>query len=233
MLNPALHKTVLLKILKNIYKDTTLGPLLGFKGGTAVYLFYDLPRFSVDLDFDLLDETKSQGVFDSLHTILLQYGDLKDTMQKKHTLFFELSYGSLDQNIKVEVNRRSFGSKYELQSYLGIPMLVMVREDIFAHKLVALFEREAKAHRDIYDVWFFLNHHWPVHREMVEKRTGLPFTDFLQKCIALIEKKSDQKILDGIGELLDVKQKAWVKAHLRTETLFLLQVLLENTRKDA
>ena len=50
------HKSILLQILKDIYSDTSIAPYLGFKGGTAALLFYDLPRNSVDLDFDLLDE---------------------------------------------------------------------------------------------------------------------------------------------------------------------------------
>ena len=43
------------RILKDIYTDVSIAPLLGFKGGTCAYLFYGLPRFSVDLDFDLLE----------------------------------------------------------------------------------------------------------------------------------------------------------------------------------
>ena len=42
-------------ILKDIYADITINSLLGFKGGTCAYFFYNLPRFSVDLDFDLLE----------------------------------------------------------------------------------------------------------------------------------------------------------------------------------
>jgi len=57
-LDIATHNNLLVQILKDIYSDTDISPFLGFKGGTAAYLFYDLPRFSVDLDFDLLDETK-------------------------------------------------------------------------------------------------------------------------------------------------------------------------------
>ncbi len=34
-----IHKNILLKILKDIYTDGSLGPVLGFKGGTSVYLF--------------------------------------------------------------------------------------------------------------------------------------------------------------------------------------------------
>ena len=54
MLDTDRHKNILIKILKDIYTDNTIGPILGFKGGTAAYLFYDLPRFSVDIDFDLI-----------------------------------------------------------------------------------------------------------------------------------------------------------------------------------
>lgn len=52
------HKNMLLHILKDIYSDQVMGSIMGFKGGTAALLFYDLPRFSVDLDFDLLDHTQ-------------------------------------------------------------------------------------------------------------------------------------------------------------------------------
>ena len=55
MLDHAKHRAVLINILKDIYSDPLLRTLLGFKGGTAAMLFYNLPRISVDLDFNLLD----------------------------------------------------------------------------------------------------------------------------------------------------------------------------------
>jgi hypothetical protein len=48
------------------------------------------------------------------------------------------------QNVKVEVNRHVFGSKYVIKSYLGIPMKVMVPEDMTANKLVVFFKGLAK-----------------------------------------------------------------------------------------
>ena len=33
------HKNILIRILKDIYTDSSLGPFLGFKGGTAAYFF--------------------------------------------------------------------------------------------------------------------------------------------------------------------------------------------------
>jgi hypothetical protein len=71
---------------------------------------------------------------------LADFGKIREKRRKRHTLFFLLSYDDEAQNIKVEINRRSFGSSYELKTYLGISMLVMVGEDMFAHKLVAMLE---------------------------------------------------------------------------------------------
>lgn len=220
------HKNILIRILKDIYSDSTIAPILGFKGGTAAYMFYSLNRFSVDLDFDLLDESKEDYVFEQVTKIVSLYGRIKSRRKKRFTLFWELSYAEEDRNIKVEINRRTFGAKYELAAYFGISMKVMVREDMFANKLVAMYERLGRTNRDIFDVWFFLQNNWLVNKELVEKRTNMPFKEFLQKCISVIEKMPDRKILNGIGELLDVKQKAWAKTKLRAETVFLLKLML-------
>ena len=48
------HKFFMLQILRDIYSDLELANNLGFKGGTALMFFYNLPRFSVDLDFNLI-----------------------------------------------------------------------------------------------------------------------------------------------------------------------------------
>lgn len=229
MLDAANHKSKLIHILKDIYADAAIGPLLGFKGGTAVYLFYDLNRFSVDLDFDLLSISDEQNVFDRIKEILEEHGTIKESYKKRYTIFFRLSYTDNHQNIKVEINLRNFGSRYEVKSYLGIAMKVMVKEDIVANKMVAMTERIGKANRDIFDTHFFLKNNWPINEQIIEQRTGLSMRHFLKKCINELESMSNVGILSGLGDLLDAKQKAWVKNNLRAETIFLLQLKLENT----
>ncbi|MCX6565014.1 MAG: nucleotidyl transferase AbiEii/AbiGii toxin family protein [Candidatus Aminicenantes bacterium] len=230
MLDQNVHKTILLQILKDIYTDASLGPVLGFKGGTAAHFFYGLSRFSVDLDFDLLNEDAETLVFEGIEKILREYGTIKEKYRKQHTLLFVISYDEKAQNVKVEINRRIFGSRYELKNYLGISMLVMVREDMFAHKLVAMLERTKRANRDIFDVWYFLKHNWPINEEIVKKRTKMPFREYLGKCIKFIESTSDRGILHGMGELLDEKHKVWVKANLRKDAVFLLKILSEQQK---
>ncbi len=226
-LNITIHKNILLKILKDIYTDTSLGPILGFKGGTAAYLFYNLDRFSVDLDFDLLDKTKEQEVLSKTENIVGEYGVIKEKTNKRHTLFILLSYSDKAQNIKVEINKRSFGSQYEVKSYLGISMLVMKRKDMFAHKLVAMTERTKTANRDIYDVYSFLNNNWEINKAIVEKRTEMKFTDYLKKCIEFVENVPDRGFLSGIGELINEKQKVLAKSRLKKDTVFLLKLMLD------
>ena len=111
-----------------------------------------------------------------------------------------------------------------MKTYLGVSMLVMVKEDMFAHKLMAMYERIGKTSRDIYDVWFFLSNRFPINKEIIEKRSGLTFNQLLKKCIQKLEKMSNRRILDGVGELLNPNQKNWAKAKLKDETISLLKL---------
>lgn len=224
------HKNILLQILKDIYSDTSIAPHLGFKGGTAALLFYDLNRDSIDLDFDLLDESKEAEVFEKINKIAKSYGTIIDSRIKHFNLLNVISYAPGAQKIKVEVNRKNFGSKYEIMTLLGISMLVMIREDMFAHKLMAMHERVGKTSRDIYDVWFFLKNNWPINKEIVEQRSEVSFKELLQKSVEQLEKMDNKHILDGLGDFLTEPQKDWARAKLRTETIFLLKARMESEK---
>lgn len=229
-LHSSIHKNILVQILIDIYSDTTISPYLGFKGGTSAYLFYKLERFSVDIDLDLLDESKEDYVFEKVEKIVKKYGIIKEARKKRFNLFFLLSYDAKEknaQNVKIEINRRSFGSRYEVRSFNGVSMLVMVKEDMFAHKLVAMHERLGDSNRDIFDVWFFSKNNWDINKEIVENRTGMAYKEFLKKCIGELEAMNDNTILDGMGELLSEKQKIWVKSKLKIETIVQLKLRLE------
>ena len=193
-------------------------------------MFYGLDRDSVDLDFDLLDENKEDVVFNKVQKIVAQYGKTVDSRIKRFNLVNVIAYDLKSQNIKVEVSRRSFGSQYELKTLLGISMFVMVQEDMFANKLMAMYERIGKTSRDIFDVYFFAKNHWPINREIVDQRAHMPFKDVLAACIDRLEKMNDRHILDGLGELLSDSQKDWARTKLRAETIFLLKARLASEK---
>ncbi|MDP1624184.1 MAG: nucleotidyl transferase AbiEii/AbiGii toxin family protein [bacterium] len=220
------HKTILFQILKDIYSDTRIAPFLGFKGGTAALLFYGLDRFSVDLDFDHLVEDQEEVVYERVTNIVEKYGTIREANRKRFGIFYVLSYEDKARHIKVEINRRQFGSRYEIKTYLGVFMLVMIPEDVFAHTLVAMHERIGKTSRDIYDVWFFLRQRFPINREIVQERSGMSFDAFMQTCIGQLEKMSNRKILDAVGEFLTPSQKDWAKSKLREDTISMLKLRL-------
>ena len=224
MLNVQKHKTILLQILKDTYADISIAAALGFKGGTAGFLFYNLPRFSVDLDFDLLNAEKADLVFEKIGHILQDYGKIKERYIKKNTLFYLLSYEEGTRNVKIEISLRNFGSAYEIKNYLGVSMLVMKQEDMFANKLLALLGRRQIANRDLYDIWFFLQNRWNVNEKVIEARTDMTLKNYLKKIIKFIENINTKYILAGLGELLDEKQKSFVKEKLKEEVLFLLKL---------
>lgn len=226
-LNIALHNHLLLQMLKSIYENPLTGPFLGLKGGTAAMMFYGLDRFSADLDFDLLDESKEDQVFEQIESIVKKFGTLREARRKRFNLLFVISYEQGQRTIKVEINRGNFGSQFFLKTGMGIPILVMEKEDMFAHKIVALYERVGKTSRDIYDVWFFLEHRWPLNEKMIQKRLGMSAKDLIQICIDRLEKMNNRKISEGLGELLTEKQKQWVRENLKKETISQLKLKLE------
>jgi len=231
MFEPDIHKSLLMRILKEIYADELMSQVLGFKGGTALFLFYELSRYSVDLDFDLLDESVGDVVFEKIALILSQYGELKNQENKRFSYFYLLSYANKTkgaQNIKVEINKRFFGSQYEMKSYMGVSVKIMVQADMAAHKMVAMLERMGKAQRDIYDTWFILSHQWPINSVIVQNRTGLGMAAFFETCILALKGADKRTLLAGLGELLTQQQKIWVRQHLIEETIFLLQMRLSH-----
>lgn len=229
MLNKERHQLIMGQILRDIYLDISIAPLLGLKGGTCAYFFYGLPRFSVDLDFDVLAaaEDSRQMIFEKVLAILQAYGFVKDKYIKRHTIFMLLSYGDEDHNIKVEISTRqtSFSIKdcYELKEHLGISLLAAKKEYLFAGKLAVLTLRRELAMRDVYDIYYFAKNNWEINGEVVKAYTGKSVRDYLADCLKVIEKIKDSQLLQGLGELLDDKEKSWAKKNLKAEVLFLLK----------
>lgn len=221
------HKFFLLQILKDIYSDMEIASLLGFKGGTALMFFYDLPRFSVDLDFNLLDTGKEKKVYEKVRTILLKYGGIHDEAMKFYGPVIVLNYGYGERRLKVEISNRQWNDQYEIKNLLGIEMKVMDAPHMFAHKLCALLDRSEITSRDVFDSWFFMQRRTLLSKSTVENRMQIPLDRYLQNCIDLLETVQDRKLLFGLGELMDDEMKHFVRTKLRIETISLLRLYKE------
>jgi len=223
------HKFYMLQILRDIYSDLELASALGFKGGTALMFFYNLPRFSVDLDFNLISPSKEKEaeIYQKLRNILLKYGRIEDEAQKFFGPILVLDYGKGERNLKVEVSNRMYDNRYEIKTFMGINMQIMTLADMFAHKLCALLDRNELTNRDIFDSWFLMENRTPINKNIVESRMKMPFSDYLQKCIDTLENYTGKSLLNGIGDLVDNKMKHFVRTKLCGETIMLLRFYKE------
>jgi len=230
-LDITLHKTNLTNILIDIYKNSSLGPALGFKGGTAALLFYNLPRFSVDLDFDLTadfkkDSSELKAFIEKMSALLSSKYEIKDQSTKYNTLFWLVSYGAGLANIKVEVSTRDNPfNHYNLVPFYGTTIKVIDIKDMIAHKLVAVTERETLANRDLFDIHFFLG--LPaasdINYQIIKHRTGKDPKEFYLSLLKYLDTVNSKNILAGLGEVLTDSQKDWAKAKLITEIKGLIQ----------
>ncbi|MBW6481350.1 MAG: nucleotidyl transferase AbiEii/AbiGii toxin family protein, partial [Bacteroidales bacterium] len=227
MLDINRHKFYLVQILKDVYSDLELANYLGFKGGTALMFFYDLPRFSIDLDFNLLSADKEELVYEKVRKIILKYGTIFDEAKKYFGPLIVLDYGVGERKLKVEISKRFFEDRYEMKNLLGFNVMVMTISDMFAHKLCALTDRCTVTHRDIFDTWFFMQRNTPLNKRIVEHRMKVELAVHLENCINLLESLSSNRLLDGLGELMNAEMKRFVRNKLLAETITLLRFYRE------
>ncbi|MCE2929670.1 MAG: nucleotidyl transferase AbiEii/AbiGii toxin family protein [Candidatus Caenarcaniphilales bacterium] len=217
MLNRQEHQKLMLSILKDIFMDTRIAHLLGFKGGTCLYFAYELPRFSVDLDFDLLVPEEENLVFEKISSIMKKHGTIKTADNKRVSMSWSISYGQGLQKLFVEISKRNFYSRYELKNILGLSIQIMQQEDIFANKLIAALERKRTAIRDFYDINFMFNKFWNYNPKIIQERSQKNLKVFFQDLIDLVERYDRSNILSEIGSLLSEKDKIYVKERLLVE----------------
>ena len=211
MLDQTKHKQVMTRILLGLMSEKSLAAKLGFKGGTALYLFYELDRFSTDLDFDLVGNG-GEAEIKLINKIMADNLAITDQKNKRFTWYWMGSYEKGEHKIKLEVNTRQYPNEYELKDFRGYSIRIMKPEYMMAHKLCAVLDRTHLQNRDLYDVWWMLKHDFPIKEEIVKLRMG----ENLQKYWGSLLKKvddipADYDILSGLGELMDYRKKDWIK----------------------
>ena len=224
--NQELHKQILIKILIDIFKG--FDEKLGFKGETCAYLFYDLPRISLDLDFDILSPFAKEDI-DIMRTMLTKHGIIKDFREKRFTIFFLLDYEKDAPNIKIELNKRVWENNiYKPIWFLGVEMKIVDESTLLTNKIVALSDRKMSVARDIFDVYYFLKLGFRLNESLIKERTGKNIKDYLKFLVPFIQKTYTPKnILHGLGEVLEEKQKEWVKKELIQETIKEIKKLVD------
>ena len=195
-----------------------------FKGGTCATLFYDLPRFSFDLDFDIIRPFGKSDT-DAIKEVLSSNGRVADEADKKHTLLYEFDYGKGATKIKIEFNKRVWkNNRYKNEWFMGVPILLADEITVATNKLVALSDRKSAVVRDLFDAWYFLSHGFMLNEKLLIERTGKGTDEYCAFLVKFIKKTfSRRNVLQGLGEALDDKQKAWAREHLIDETILLIE----------
>jgi hypothetical protein len=186
--------TLLLHEISSVFSND-----LVFKGGTALKYFYNLNRFSEDIDFSFTGSNKAQDRKESmqkmdraLHNVEVQYQIVeKEHRASKHDgeidgVNYEIRIrGPLNrrssqlQNINIDISTRNDlllkpELKYLSPIYQDIgtfSLPVMEINEILAEKIAAIMERARM--RDIYDVYYLLKIKGLMYDEklVVEKMT--------------------------------------------------------------
>ncbi|EKD23044.1 MAG: hypothetical protein ACD_83C00087G0003 [uncultured bacterium] len=152
-----------MKILAGFFA-TNFARQLIFKGGTALRLAYNSPRFSEDLDFTLNGKLEVEEFTKTLKKIANQYPELTlvESQSKFYTYFalFKIKESWLNQafSIKVEISKRQKEEKNEIRTLISpttnlqVIARVQTLEQILNDKIAAAKTRD-KA-RDFFDLWY-------------------------------------------------------------------------------
>jgi len=212
------HEQILKNILRDIYTTPELQGRLAFKGGTCLYMFYGLNRFSVDLDFNVISDTLPE---EAVVNIIKKYLVIDDQMNKHFTWFWLGSYEKGKQRVKVEMSKRNYLDTYVNKNFYGVTIPTMSTDCMFAHKLCAITDRKKLQNRDLYDAHFMFLKDFPINEKIIELRTEKNIKEYFTYLIDFIEKKvNPNTILEGLGELIDNQQKDHIKATLIRDLLF-------------
>lgn len=169
-------------LLKEIF-ESEYGSSLVFKGGTALRLTYNSPRFSEDLDFILIKDFDRKMFLTFLKGLENKYPGISavEVNEKYHTIFglARIKEDYLDRafSIKVEVSKREgvwmkdqdYSNKIIRSEVAPLTVLAQVAslERILQEKKDAMKNR--KAPRDLFDFWYI---NQLLKREVKPKFTG-------------------------------------------------------------
>lgn len=160
----------LVDLLAEIYSHPFLKDCLVLKGGTAINVFlFDVPRLSVDIDFNYIGSADKDTMLQERNTIreifdrIFKVAKYQSTPSKnygsdRYNLWYRNVSGNRDQ-IKVETNfllrvplmKPVKSRQKKLFGVLPLPSVkILAQEDLFATKIIALLARHAA--RDLYDI---------------------------------------------------------------------------------
>lgn len=157
-----------------------------FKGGTALSKFYQLDRFSEDLDFTQNGEIDLKGLLKKIERDLESFGaevqqlDIEESERSfKARLGIKGPLYNGDRRslcfIRVEVNKKSTVESFSVERYAprfqdltAFELPVLTEEEILSEKIRAIRTRDKP--RDLYDIYHLIQKGVKISEEMVDSK---------------------------------------------------------------
>ncbi|MFO7601632.1 MAG: nucleotidyl transferase AbiEii/AbiGii toxin family protein [Candidatus Desulfacyla sp.] len=203
------RENVIIEVVQALSKSRA-GSQIAFKGGTALKLFYDLPRYSEDIEYDSLPGVVPEELIGIVKGLCTKRGwDITDNALKYHTILVELRFRGPDRNfhIKIEISTREKELKTAILPLRGVPVVTLEPSFLMTEKLLTFLDRQAG--RDIFDAWFILNSAYPLDEAMIEGAFGNRAALF-QALLNTVKKADQKKILRDTGKLLNQDYRNWI-----------------------
>lgn len=226
----ALHLAWMYRILTAIADDALASALLRFKGGTCAAMRDIINRFSVDLDFDLVDKKEMPKLSKNLEDIFKKLGlEIKDKSKIAPQYF--LRYPKTDENprniIKIDVTfPPAKNDRYEPVRFAEIDRILHCHTipTMFAHKLIAVIGRWERtgsfASRDLFDIHTFFIKGYEYDEKIILEIRGVDASTFLAQLRDFIKKHVTQKLIDqDLNVLLSPEEFQRVRKILKQEAL--------------
>ncbi len=204
------RENTIIEIVQALAKSRA-GSYIAFKGGTALKLFYNLPRYSEDIGYDSLEKISPQELMEEIKTLIAKKRwETTDPAIKYHTILMELRFAGPERNfrIKIEISTRKKVLNTTIISLRGVPVLTLEPSFLMTEKLITFIDRQAG--RDIFDAWYILNNAYPLDDAMITDAFG-DLANFYQTILSIIKQSDPKKILRNTGKLLPLDLRNWIK----------------------
>ena len=204
------RENTIIEVVQALAKSMA-GSQIAFKGGTALKLFYDLPRYSEDIDYDSLPGVSPQELINIIKGLCAKKKwEITDDAVKFHTLLVKLRFRGPDRNfhIKIEISTREKELKTAIFSLRGVPVVTLEPSFLMTEKLLTFLDRQAG--RDFFDSWFILKSAYPLDEAIIKAVFG-NLAEFFQAMLNTIKKADSKKILRDTAKLLKQDYRNWIK----------------------
>jgi predicted nucleotidyltransferase component of viral defense system len=153
-----------LEVLDRLQSGRFLDRLV-FGGGTMLRLCFGLDRYSVDLDFWLLQKNGEKDFdhtawFSSLRQFLAHFYEIRDAADKFHTLVIELKSPDYPRSLKLEMRKgvkmrtMERAIAYSRHASVQVYVRTIPLSEMMTSKIEAFLQR--KEIRDAYDLEFLV-----------------------------------------------------------------------------